>query len=662
MSLFCHALVMTLLVASVQWGFAQEPQEPSLPYVPSSVTDFEGNEWLIEQNGTIQPSGSDSMIGNCMSLHFGNQQFYTQQALTTFDGQEIVMPNTQAVAGVRITRRIYRIKDQSALLYVEEFHNITPHDLTFSFELRHHLRNQAREITSNTGRLIQDSLESEESGLFAIPGDADKDAPALLFMMRTASAASTAMKVRVENKYQISIPQSIPIPAGQVRAFVHGIAQIRSNAKKTKVSISQNTASFALDRYIERLPKAILKQSLNLGDSSDPWNLAQWLPQTFWGIVPLASDQLLVGRNSILKGQAKLQNLKMTRPNGRQIIIEPSLVAAIAGREFTGTNTSWVYLRDGQRWKGHLEADKITFSLFGGTDIPLHVLDRLVLTQASPGAQNVTSKLSHSLIELKSGERIAIEPQGELLIETAWGPQTIPWSEIVAMKEAKPEEFGHLLIVKNGSKLRIIQPNKISVNTLHLGALELEGTTIHSAITPLAEQYTDADLKPNESYMEMVDGQRLVGRITNPSITIRSKAGTVSVYPQSIHEMHRLPDQNFEESENEFTLKLWAGGIVEGVVQEEMIHIQSGGYSLEIPTWQIIRIVHPAPKAEAELLRKIAAWIHDLGSEDWKTRESATNALRELGDLAQASLRDAQRQTKDAETSRRLEELLEMKN
>lgn len=83
---------------------------------------------------------------------------------------------------------------------------------------------------------------------------------------------------------------------------------------------------------------------------------------------------------------------------------------------------------------------------------------------------------------------------------------------------------------------------------------------------------------------------------------------------------------------------------------------------MEIPTWQIIRIVHPAPKAEAELLRKIAAWIHDLGSEDWKTRESATNALRELGDLAQASLRDAQRQTKDAETSRRLEELLEMKN
>lgn len=660
MSSFCQVIVMILAMGNIHWSFSAESKEANLPYVPGTATDLEGNEWLIEQNGTIQQSNSDSMIGNCMSLHFGNQQFYTQQALTTADGQEIVMPNTQAVAGVRITRRVYLIKAQPAVLYVEEFHNITTRDLTFSFELHHHLKNPAKEITSDSGRTIKEGLEQTERGLFAIPGDNQKNAPALFFMMRSSSAASTTMKVRVQNNHQISIPQSITIPAGQTRTFIHAIAQIRSNSKTKKNSIAQNTESFTMERYIDRLPKAILKQSINLGDATDPWNLSQWLPDKFWGITSVASDQLIAGKNSIIKGQAKLQGLTMSRTNGKQIGIEPTQVAAIAGQEFTGSNTSWVYLRDGQRWKGHLQKEEITFSLLGGINIPIQPLDRLILSKTKSALEQAIDKLTHTLMELKSGERIAIKTQGELMIEAVWGKLKIPWSEIIALKESNPGDFGQLLMLKNGSKLRVLQPERVAVETLQMGRLELEAYTMQGMISPMAEQYAKADLEPSESYIDMVDEQRLVGKITTETLTIQSKVGKISIHSKSIHEMKKPPEQNFEGLENRFKLELWGSGTLEGDLQEEMIHIEGEGYSWDIPNWQIRRVVNPVPSADPALLRKIAAWINDLGSDDWKTREAATFALRELGSVAKTNLKDAQRTTKDAEIARRLEELLEV--
>lgn len=58
-------------------------------------------------------------------------------------------------------------------------------------------------------------------------------------------------------------------------------------------------------------------------------------------------------------------------------------------------------------------------------------------------------------------------------------------------------------------------------------------------------------------------------------------------------------------------------------------------------------------------MRRMSQLIQDLGDDQWKTRESATTALRELGPMARGSLQEALKSATDAEVARRLEEPLQ---
>jgi WD40 repeat protein len=68
------------------------------------------------------------------------------------------------------------------------------------------------------------------------------------------------------------------------------------------------------------------------------------------------------------------------------------------------------------------------------------------------------------------------------------------------------------------------------------------------------------------------------------------------------------------------------------------------------------RHLRPAPRLDA---KKIAGWMRDLGNANYRTREQATRALEELGELADGSLRQALRVQLPLEHRRRLELLLQ---
>jgi hypothetical protein len=87
--------------------------------------------------------------------------------------------------------------------------------------------------------------------------------------------------------------------------------------------------------------------------------------------------------------------------------------------------------------------------------------------------------------------------------------------------------------------------------------------------------------------------------------------------------------------------------------------VEGRGFVWDIPARQLRRLVNPIPVTDNSLMRRIGQLIQDLGHEQWKTRESATTALRELGPLARGSLQEALKSATDAEVARRLEELLQ---
>ena len=128
------------------------------------------------------------------------------------------------------------------------------------------------------------------------------------------------MRLRVQNKYQISASYTLAIPAGQVQSLIHGIAQIKLGAKATTDEMVKACAPFVMTRLLKGLPKSVIKTAANLGAANGGYGLEEWLPKEFWGITPGSSDQLALGKESLLKGKGTLSGLALLREGGKAVV------------------------------------------------------------------------------------------------------------------------------------------------------------------------------------------------------------------------------------------------------------------------------------------------------------------------------------------------------
>lgn len=643
------------LLLTVSLVFHARAQQPALvPYSPSIITDDKGHEWYIEHNGALQRnSNGPSMIGNCMIMQFGGQQFYPQQPMMSPDGKELSMTSQQPLGGLSVTRRITIMEKEGVLRYVDEFLNSTKRDLTVTIDMRHGLSNTAREITSNAGRPLKDSLEAEEFGVLALPQESEGNPPSLFFSVRAPKSASP-LKLRIQNKYQISILHTLTIPAGQTQTLIHAVSQIEIPAKATPEDITKACAPLALNRLTKGLSKSVIKMAANLGPATGGFGLADWLPQQYWGLAPANSDQLALGKDSLLKGRSVLTRLGMVREAG-QAFANLESTAAIAGPGFTGDQSGWIWLRDGQRWRGVLETPELKFILNSGAELPVTKLDRLVLAKG----QQPPEPLAHTMLELWSGERIAIEPQGDLQASTLWGRLTVPWSEVIVWQKAEAQALGGLLCLRDGTRVRALpQAGKVKLKTKSLGEQEIDLADMRRLITPLVTTVSDEDSEPATSFLELAGEQRVVARVTAATLTLLTEGGPLSLSPGSIRELRDVSEGE-GTAVRVFEADLWGGGIVKGTLENSRLHVEGRGLNWDIQARQILRMSNPVPVTDHTLMRRIGQLIQDLGNEQWKTREAASNALRELGPLARASLQEALKSATDAEVVRRLEELMQ---
>ncbi len=647
-----NKLLLLSLSLCLSPGLARE--QASVPYIPALITDSKGHEWYIEQSGVLQRQGTGaSMIGNCMALQFGGQQLYAQQAMTTPDGREITMTSQQPQGGMSIRRRITVLEREGALRYVDEFTNTTSRDLQVTVELRHGLNNTAREVTSNLGRPIKDALEAGETGILALAGEGENRAPDLLFTLR-ASDSSLPLKLRIQNKYQISVLYTLSLPAGQTQALIHGVAQIRTPAKAAAEEISRLCAPLSLTRLTRDLPRSLLKTAVNLGEDTSGFGIDEWHPKTYWGLSPETSDQLAMGKGSLLKGRLQASTLTLLRESER-ITLPFDQVAAMAGSLFTQDAQAWIWLRDGQRWCGQLETLGLNFTLNSGAELSIKQLDRLVLAQPlkTPEARQAT------LIELRSGERLAMLAEGDLPMNTPWGSWQVPWREIVALKKSGKGQLGGLLCLRDGTQIRALpRPGPQKLKLLNLGEQEIEASDICGILSPLALTMKDADTEPTTAFLDLIQDQRLVAKITLAQITLLTEAGPLSLAPGTIREL-RDASSDDESVTRLFEAALWGGGEVKGSLEELRLPVEGLGLSWQVPVRHLRRMSNPVPLTDPAIMRRIGQLIQDLGSENWQTREAASQALRELGALARSSLQEALKAQTDAEASRRLEELLQ---
>jgi hypothetical protein len=645
-------LILLLLTGEMLAGAGLAQTSPvMLPYSPGMMTDSKGHEWYVEQNGSLQRQGdSPSMIGSCAVLQIAGQTFYSQQAQVTPDGREMRMTSPQAMGGVNVTRTLTLMDREGALRYVEELTNTTARDLSLSVELRHGFGGSAREVVSDLGRVFKDGLTDQESGIAGLPQDAEGRTSALLILARSPRSM-LPLKIRVQNKYQVSITCLLTLAAGETCSLVHALAQVDLPPSADAARLGRAFAPLRLDKLAKSLPKSVLKTAVNLGGPVFSLNPDSWFPKDCWGMTPTGSDQLALGKGSLLKGRVEADSIGWSRGN-LTLQVPRERVAAVSGPAFTGDGRSWIWLRDGQRWLGAAERPEWKFVLNNSAELPVKNLDRLVFARSS----DEWRKPEGLLIELASGERLSVVPSGDVALKSEWGKLVTPWAGLLACQKPEGTEGG-LFFLRSGSRVRArFESPRLKVKTTEWGEQEIAAEELCRLIAPAAELEEE---EPVQSYLDLVEDQRLVGRVTASSLTLLTEAGPLKLSPSLIRELREVGEEDAEARPRVFEADLWGGGVVRGPLQTEVLPVEGEGFRWELPVRQVVRLVNPVPVTDATLMRRIGQLVQELGHDQWKVREAATNALREMGPLAHAGLREALKSATDAEVVRRLEELLQ---
>jgi hypothetical protein len=644
-------LILILLCGEMLAGTGLAQTSPVMqPYSPGMMTDSKGHEWYVEQNGSLQRQGdSPSMIGSCAVLQIAGQTFYTQQAQVSSDGMEMRMTSSQAMGGVNVTRAITLMGREGALRFVEELTNATARDLSLSVELRHGFGGSAREVVSDLGRVFKDGLADQESGIAGLPQDAEGSAPALLILARSPRSMMP-LKIRVQNKYQVSITCQLTLAAGETCSLVHALAQVDLPPAADAARLAGAFAPLRLDRLAKGLPKSVIKTAVNLGGPAFSTEPVSWFPKDYWGLAPAGSDQLAFGKGSLLKGRMEGGAVSWHRGN-TTLQVPRERVAAVAGPAFTGDGRSWLWLRDGQRWLGALKQPEWKFVLNNNAELPVKKLDRLVFARPS----DEFNKPDGLLVELASGERLSVVPEGEVPLKAEWGRLMTPWAGVLACQRLEGRQDS-LFVLRSGSRVRArIETEHFKVKNPDWGEQEVAAEDLRRLFLPTAELEEE---EPVSSYLELVDDQRLVGRVTASALSLLTEAGPLTLAPSVIREL-REAGEEVQGRPRVFEADLWGGGVVRGPLQAEMLPVEGEGFRWELPVRQIVRLVNPVPVADNTLMRRIGQLIQELGHDQWKVREAATTALREMGPLAHAGMREVLKSATDAEVVRRLEELLQ---
>tara|TARA_R110002096_G_scaffold200639_4_gene384655 strand:+ start:13336 stop:15405 length:2070 start_codon:yes stop_codon:yes gene_type:complete len=650
-------------------------QETLIPAALGLRTDRQGSSWNFQQNGTLGRIGN-SMMNTGMTLLINNQQFQAEQSLMTKDGLEFVLPGKvgEGYGGLSVVRRI-RLDQQNAVVrYLESFQNQTANEIAVQVEIRTHLSSNYKNYLTNTGAPGVATLNRDQTGILVTP-TANNVRRALVLTLRSTKSEARPT-ITAQSRYVLSTHFQIQVKPGETQHLLHTVSQIPVPISFDRKSLVESFRPGALHRNLGSLPNSIRTNLANftLEEEARGMELLATTSIEQLGVQRGRNDILAVADSTRLLGEATCARLELESEFGA-VELSFNEVAAIVGSHRQRRDQETVYLQDGQVLGGSLSVENLQFQLPDQTVMdlePAH-LDRLVLgrsfeTGTSP---KIIPDDAIAYLETHSGDRLALLPSPDSALElvTSWGTVEVRLSDLTALSSQESEPVGHQVELENGSRFfAFLGAGEFVFETSRFGSQSISPREIRAIVSRAAATSDPRKLptwespRISEPYLNLRGRQRLVGNILAPQLTMLTESESIPVNPTSIrylvNQLGDDPDLAPTNQEPPFIAELWGGGVVSGTLRERVLDVRLMNSTWKIPIQDIVESVVPSPNITAETLTKIAKWISDLGDDDWKTRENATDQLGELGYLAKPQLIEAAEQTKDAEVKRRAEWLL----
>ncbi len=669
----------SLLAQYPSQSFGGLAGEKLMPATWRTISDQKGHKWNFQQNGHLGRSGaSNNMWSSGMQLLVNQSQFYNYQPMMTTNGKEYVLSHAHPsqMMGMQVTRRIRVLEKEGVVSYLDIFHNPSPQAVTAFIEIRNAFATRMKNYVTNRGTQNATTFKSREYGVLVTPGSTSSSYKSVVISACSPGSTDKPTITSQNNMYQLGFHYNLTIPAGQSVCLLHVVGEAPKQKEIDGKAMVKLFKEFALKKFLKHIRPEYRGRIANFNNAGGMGALSLLTSTNVdgLGVVRARSDVLAMGAKTRLLGSASCAELTMKTSYGDADLAFED-IAALVGANRGRSSVSRVFLRDGQVFTGEITSTDLRFVLPSGArmDLDMQSLDRLVRGEA-PGegkwGPNVVA-----LLETFEGDRIAMEGGAECQLRafTPWGPVKFNLDDILWISPPEEEPVGHHIEFKDGSRFfAYLADEPVVVKSKLFGDQTLNSGRIRAIVTAsllrrAREKEKDAYGISNpeaeslqQPHLVLAGGQRLVGRVNAPYVSVMTNAELIEVPPENIRLMHSMrEDGDFgSATAAPFQVDLWGGGVILGQIRETVLPVLVRGETWQVPLSDIVDIITPTPRISDETRQKIAALVRDLGNEDWEKRQSSTEELGEYGFMAKAILLEALKVTPDPEVRRRIEKIL----
>ncbi len=654
---------------------AQNAPVISDPLVPAAMgirTDQAGNSWNIEQNGSLGRVGN-SLVNSGLNLLINNQQFYTYQPMMTADGKEYVLHNRQnsSIAGLEVLRRIRMMEQEGIVRYLEILSNVSANTINLNVSLRTNFSGNYKTYLTDQGNADVVMLGNRESAILVTPGSTQTNRAFVFALCSPKSQLKPS--ISSQNKYALTFQYNLTLAPGQTVILAHAVGQVPVPRNYDRRSLAQLFRPFQLNRLQSSIPSDLRKLVANYERSGAPGGAALLSSTSLdgLGVERLRRDVLAMGETTRLVGSASCGRLTLSSDYGDAEIPFENVAAVVGGNRGT-RDVARVFLRDGQVFNGRVSAENLRFVMASGGKMNLDVsnLDRLVRGQKEN--EGVWEEGVVALIETFGGDRLAVYGGKDFQISaaTSWGSLRFSLDDLLWLSPQEDEPVGHYIEFKDGTRCyAYLSGDTVPVYSELFGEHDLEVRQIRAVVTRAsverAEELQDrAIIEPviTQPNLRLAGNQRVVCQVITPSLKVLTGTEALLISPDEIRTMTNPLEDFASEPQGpggpEFRIELWGGGVITGRLGDAFVPIRVRGEEWKIPVGDIVAYETPVPRLNDGARQEISELIRKLGSDDWETREVATEELNGYGYLAKAILEKELNTNPDPEVRRRIERVL----
>jgi hypothetical protein len=627
--------------------------------VAKTHTDSQQNTWDVNpHNGQID-CGSGNVFSGACRLHVdGNDVAFASSRMTP-DGLSYILTATLA-SGVNVERRLTIDKVEGAARYVDTFENPSAAPVSVNAVVFTQLNYQATSVFTSSAASYSGALGLQDAGLVALsyPGR-----PSVLFFLAMPNA-------RVRPALSLSSMQYVsstyPLTIGPKRAasILHGVAQRSLHGAPQADVLKKEFMPFASGRWMKKLPRSLRRTVANAGKTQTGSGAGLDVLADL-DVTRSTSDTLAFGKNTRLSGTASCASVRADTRYGA-VDVPLDAVAAIVGRrcEFS---SPLVVLRDGHVFKGELAADGLQFALKCGSTVSLtpERIDRIVLHESENDGLRGDEIVGW--VQTVDGEQLLLQDHKDndatrIGLATPWGTCAVTLDDVESIAKTDSWSLAWLVELRDGSRFEAyIDLDAVTFHTVRFGSVALEPARIKSIRTrTVGESQQEGAVTPSAPHVLLSGNTLLVAKLDVDEITIRCMGEAVSVAPEHIKRLSQQVDASGSQRDGLiFTAELWDNGLLAGLVARTTLPIRMGGQQWLCPVRDVIEVNVPTPTVPESTRASIAEAIRNLGHPEWQTRQKASEELASHGYLAKAQMREALNSAHDAETKKRLHDLLD---